>query len=881
MNRPIESNDQTVIQRLDQKYVDPDGRLALFAQWIANCSLSTSYYSGTVQEYYSPYLVLLQCSGSGKTKLMFEIGSQYYFTFFVCLEQRASWTPPAVIQLLKSMEYIGFDAYGSWAQTNELEAKRKAFAFFQACAKYLYLFLDTKINAGISINAKKPSPDLLGEFLSAFKPSTSSDRRSGWDSILQSMDEFILAFTTELSLPEELDYIKKLMKLGIKKVVFAFDEASVLTRTGPLDTLGNSMVSSFQCIRSVARDIAKNYAEHGDSLICLVMADTNSRVSNFAASRKDFGTYSMRHILQSHELFPPFFLISGHDVNAREYFDRVQSLITGADSRTCWKSVMDWRDAIPGFFATVGSPLWSVFMKWNEEKVPQVGDLITYALHKLKSGNLIGSSNAMLASLVSRCALTVLPDSRQSTDLVAGSMAHLNYLSQDRSRAFIGYPADPVLAAGGALMIKNADPTNHPVNVLSNMIEHTIVEVGEVAEAVMRMNLLSAFDAATFQRTPIKWLHTVLFSDWMKSLFTPLVFEKLEASFKKYPIWNGRVFVNHFIKTNSRLEPEHISYALLHGCGLSGYSVQTGFDMLVPVVLPDGQLSAAFFQSKSFTELLYGTAVGEAFKKTMREALRLFQPDGYAKLPLADVTSDPNFATMARNENSLHFLVNLCQGEMIGEPQGPSVLPKGGRLNVNHLPGFVELQGDFTIFFNPIWPNERCKSDDITLITRKILKPRVNYINLMKAERHPDFSREYLRGSHLKPVLPFCTIYPDKSLDASLPQRRPGCDIPPSLVFIPEFHRPRITKKGVSLEPKLWEKMAFSWIVPDKFGRHPALNELNGHDLTGIMKERYELISDIGKEYVRLGDLEFRKIYNEYLQADVPEKLREAIHRCK
>lgn len=56
------------------------------------------------------------------------------------------------------------------------------------------------------------------------------------------------------------------------------------------------------------------------------------------------------------------------------------------------------------------------------------------------------------------------------------------------------------------------------------------------------------------------------------------------------------MFFNHISKVSRDITFRSLGFMLGRGSGVSGYSQQRGFDLAIPICLPDGFLSAVFVQ---------------------------------------------------------------------------------------------------------------------------------------------------------------------------------------------------------------------------------------------------------------------------------------------
>jgi hypothetical protein len=223
----------------------------------------------------------------------------------------------------------------------------------------------------------------------------------------------------------------------------------------------------------------------------MIVADTHSTFSNFAPNEHD--DPSLRTFTKPVFLIPPFTLVSGYDLHACNY---LQKCLNIQKSETGWIDFLISRDTDPTDLVSLGSSLWqSCFLSAkiaNDEGA--LKSTVTYAILKLTCGHFSDwKPEAYLAMILARVHVGILPKSRVANQLVARSMAQLDYLPLDRSTAFISYPSDPILAEGAKRCIMQK-----PTECLRTLLNYTCdstVDLGDGGEFAAQIKLLSAFDS--------------------------------------------------------------------------------------------------------------------------------------------------------------------------------------------------------------------------------------------------------------------------------------------------------------------------------------------------------------------------------------------------
>jgi len=175
-------------------------------------------------------------------------------------------------------------------------------------------------------------------------------------------------------------------------------------------------------------------------------------------------------------------------------------------------------------------------------------------------------------------------------------MTLLQYTALDRSFSFIGYRSDPVLAAAGAHLFQMGSVPGDSLRYLIEQVQNAAIDVGMGGEMVMQILLIAAFDANV--RDTGKSLSSITCQDFLQGLLKGEILKDLGG------FAGARLFFNHFLRLDSTLEWMDVMNGFLCGAVVMGMSNQKAVDFIVPLAIPDNQLSCLMVQVKSHQESL-------------------------------------------------------------------------------------------------------------------------------------------------------------------------------------------------------------------------------------------------------------------------------------
>ncbi|CAJ0637020.1 7278_t:CDS:2, partial [Entrophospora sp. SA101] len=337
------------------------------------------------------------------------------------------------------------------------------------------------------------------------------------------------------------------------KLVFSFDEAcSLLVKSG--------QDMPFLLLRRVLQCLPNG--------IFVVFTDTLSELSNFSPAIVDDHSQRVHH--EDLKLFDPFYLFDFIDVFNQHTSEEI-------DETTNYTKLF--------FF---GRPLWGAYLKSKMD----VKDLIMIAQQKLLGGNKIETwqnriyPTADLAVLSSRLSLSISPQSKIASELVAGHMALCSYVSPDRQRLYIGYSSEPILAEASAILMSDIKNYSHLLKTLCNSVEDGIVDAGFRGELVAKLLLLRAWDkCCNLQIEPMtKYAIPITVKDFLLSLLGEknyqMAFSDLDEN-----LASGILFFNHFYGLEYTPDKTVLLKMFRRCAAIVGMPGQYGWDLMIPVIL--------------------------------------------------------------------------------------------------------------------------------------------------------------------------------------------------------------------------------------------------------------------------------------------------------
>jgi len=488
-NKAFESMFETSLKEaFTCNYIDPSGLLT----WFLGCImyLCSAYKKGAGQ-WFSPYTCLVQSSGTGKSKLVYEL-AKVIPVLYVCFRKKGAVGYPSrsdMSELL--MEVVNDHTYEArvaliftslfLAGLKKLCELMKTHSYEEACVQLSQSFLSPSFVDVIELEAA---------YLSLY------DQWSEYSKTNQTsvaLEEFIRA-RAALFMAENLETILVLSPLvaGCPLLTVVFDEARSM-----LDDGSTRHVSTFRVcrrvmayfgtmtrIQSIVRylppgsPVAAKLQEHGRLELPLpilgIMIDTNSTITNFMPVSVD--DPSLRRVAQ--KLLPVITLCGTVGV-FRTTFSTVPTFRQLYDVDYLLSS------SRPMFAVLRGTPedheiliplAEKKLFDYDDQEPPRIKD--TKANMFTLLGHLIGLEPNPSCSLVK--------------DLVARHMLHLLGVSEDRTDAYGFFSSEePVLVEACFSALRKWCAETRDINAilgrLRTMLTRRFVQVGEVGELIFRL----------------------------------------------------------------------------------------------------------------------------------------------------------------------------------------------------------------------------------------------------------------------------------------------------------------------------------------------------------------------------------------------------------
>lgn len=550
---PSNRDNHLVKELADSEFKNRGNVLVFLRDLILRAIYETDFFSpsGEKQSYPYPYIVICQRSGTGKTRLMLELAKQFFVSVYISLSGFTS-SPKCVRDYLISLK-------SGHARTNAiLKAKKLILSIIDYALKQ-------KKNGISNENIVLP-----------FMPGEQPDKNRIWNEIVD------MAEKNGDALIDDWENMKGTKEL----VLISIDEA------GQLLQCENDDVSPFRNLRAALKELQnKEVWKKKKRPFFVLFADTSARVTEFAPAQDS--SLRVNPEAPAH-LYPPFFEIDTKDILADDYLTLARKAFADAcKNKPHWDTFLSLREADEAMnqFLFLGSPIWRASFKAigdlpsRKEKIDR---LVQFANEKL------ALSKQNIAFVASRTSLVLNPESKLAVDLVAKSMAHLQLLSHDRQKVDIVYPSEPTLAAGATHYLKLSGHT--ALQEVHQMLLNKQVSIGDLGEFAAEILALSAIDGVLTE----PYLKSITVEQFVRSLVTPEAFKEiLKLNPSNLPIWNGKVFFNHFIRLDDDLSPSLLAMLFARGAAGLGVENQAASDMFIPVVLKNSELTCLCLQIKN------------------------------------------------------------------------------------------------------------------------------------------------------------------------------------------------------------------------------------------------------------------------------------------
>lgn len=504
------------------------------------------------ETHYSPYCALVQSSGVGKSRALMELSKLGVYICYCSLASRStSASPPRTVDLADKLVNT-FTEHGM-------------VLYLKAWLQVLSTHISTMSpevwkQQQLPNEDGSPKGDLAKKVLAEWRKSDRDDPYEG-----QNPEAWDMNTCSEVIKSVENAFQKK----RPCSVIFAFDEARGLQIRDPQSNLMTT--SPFYQIRRALRI----FFDH--QTFSAIMLDTSAKVTNLLPSKHNED--SERAISMGFKLAHPI------------YFLPNMSLFKTPASQ----SVPDCFQ--PSHWLKQGRPMWSARLK----KEGNPSSVRLFALQKLVRTVLgtfeekgvrvpvdvfrgVMTESQAMALLSATAGLSICARSELAEAMSASHMNLILRVSEDRSRIYIGLPAEPILAEGAASALLDNKVQEEALKHLLAACKVGYVTPGPQGEFVAKFILV----AAMWDKEREWQLQPIPVEEYLEKLLVNVhddrsIFDKVKA---KCPV-RGLVFFNSFVLVRKPPTTDTLHRAFTSGYALM-YRAENSVDMIIPVGTPKG-----------------------------------------------------------------------------------------------------------------------------------------------------------------------------------------------------------------------------------------------------------------------------------------------------
>jgi len=415
-----------------RKYRDPWDGVDHFVQYVKDCCKEYR----TRPLYFAPYIALVQCSGSGKSRLLLE-SSKKLRALYVCFRTGTTGYPPRSTIAISAL----FDGLN---RAKDEEAYKKALA-------------GRLKQAEISARKHLPTPETAFAGGSTFESEQLCEKV--WDL-------------------ESIDLEKEKLPVSQDPVLLIFDEARELLNESPKEAPFG--LNKFRLIQKALRAY---WEDNKNAMLFAVLVDTSSKINAFPPSSKvdpparqfrDDGGALLLHPFVWRGSFDAIF----HDLKLPDGTRDLTSLLTSSN------------------YLQAGRPLVALpFPDTNQQR-----DFLLRKLRggfqgrdSMDPGRNLGYLSIMLV----RLATTISCHCKAAAELVAEHMVHLLASDVLREQMFVSHLVEPRLASAASVAWNTEGYLEqYLLPELQRALISGLVSAGDRGEVVAQMVLLIAFDTA-------------------------------------------------------------------------------------------------------------------------------------------------------------------------------------------------------------------------------------------------------------------------------------------------------------------------------------------------------------------------------------------------
>lgn len=349
---------------------------------------------------------------------------------------------------------------------------------------------------------------------------------------------------------------------NVELVVLVIDEAASLAK----DKAGSSDVSMLRQLRRAARSLVKDTS----AKFMIVFIDTASSIRNFTPVAKWDRSMRPSDNESGEDLrrFHPFIL--------RKSFD----ILKKPDGTNAGRPLLAQPNCNRIFV------LRKIIGAMTVEEAPKEG---------------------LLAMILSRVGVTIYPQFKYSSTLVASHMATLLACSNDHSNILCMYVSEPTLADGAALgWTKEKYLTEYALPALDNVLREGAFGAGSAGEIVAQILMLHAFDKTEDEGTKgERGIKCVKLKGYLEQLIK--AGDEVDSCISPNSCKNGTVSLNQFVLLEQTQELNEDLFELLYSRSAGGvfFAGQRGADLIVPYKIKDRSFGVILVQVKNWNVLRY------------------------------------------------------------------------------------------------------------------------------------------------------------------------------------------------------------------------------------------------------------------------------------
>ncbi|KAK2792157.1 hypothetical protein FQN52_003925 [Onygenales sp. PD_12] len=310
-----------------------------------------------------------------------------------------------------------------------------------------------------------------------------------------------------------------------------------------------------------------------------VVLDTSSKLNNFSpAARYDPSQKETQFV---GDLFPPIYAIRTWDSLSSDITS--QPKIDG--------SVESLRTLV-----RYGRPTWGAFL----DNGADLNTVLNLAVEKISAARRQGLTTAVSLALFSYRINFYVVNMHLAENMTASLLRPIFYIPKSREFMRTMHPSEPILAYTAAAMMIDPATRLSVVNAFSEACFQGSIHVGDIGEVVASLVLLFSMDSMQPTSFPCSVTTQEFFRSFLGSEISQQIGERVADVESMRVVWEkGNVFFNHFFRSLEIPSQRTIKAAYRRGAALFLPERFPGADILIPIMLPDGEMSFVLIQVKN------------------------------------------------------------------------------------------------------------------------------------------------------------------------------------------------------------------------------------------------------------------------------------------